>query len=60
MKKFVVVTTRPSLFRKERGTFSKKEEFAHAVDAWKCAKRWRELDAKDGRWPLLSLTILHQ
>lgn len=60
MKKFVVVYTRPSLFRKERGIASFREEYYHAVDAWRYAQRLRELDAKDGRWPLLSVEILHQ
>ena len=59
MKKFVVRYTKRSLFRK--GAVSTFEEtFDHAVDAWRWAKRRKELDTADGRWPILSLEIVRQ
>ena len=59
MKKFVVRYTKRSLFRK--GAVSTFEEtFDHAVDAWRWAKARKAADARDGRWPILTLEIVLQ
>ena len=59
MKKFVVRYTKKSLFRKgEISTFE--QTFDHAVDAWRWAKDRKASDARDRRWPILSLEIVLQ
>ena len=59
MKKFVVRYTKKNLFCKgEISTFER--TFDHAVDAWRWAKDRKASDARDRRWPILSLEIVLQ
>ena len=62
MKKFVVITRRPSLFnRKQNPIFAEKEEFTHAVDAHRYAQAMRERKAREtaegSRWAVISVEV---